>query len=86
MSLKTKKYYCGPDFFTEGMRKSLSKRFNESCFMHDSLYAEAILDRKEIDMLFLADMLGQSKTLSDKLVARLMYLAVRLFGWMRYDK
>ncbi len=81
---KHEDYYCGARWFPRWLRKLLSKHFNTSCQWHDERYKEGgdKQDRFYVDLVFLADMERESP--HKKKTAKLYYLLVRAFGWMRF--
>lgn len=62
------------------------KYIREAAVLHDYVYSKASLNsytRKECDLILYHGMLALN---SPKWKARLVYLAVRCFGWMFYKK
>lgn len=74
------KYYCGPFYFPSFVKKYLSRRFNSSCKIHDQDYKKRDASRKDIDAVFLNNMLDQSDNEKDKKSAHRFYKIVRIFG------
>jgi len=56
----------------------------EASLKHDFLYTVAAFKRKDVDKLFLKDMLLIAPKRKGR--AYVMYWAVRLFGWIRWGK
>lgn len=78
------RYWCGPFYFPNWLKKWLSKRFNYACCLHDTAYSEKNLDRKTVDKRFLQRMLRVSQTRKDKIIAHVYYGLVRVFGWISW--
>ena len=76
------KYYCGPVFIPNFIRKYFSQTFNEQCKLHDFRYVTQGADRLTVDRQFLDDMI---EARPDKvLLAYLFYYSVRAYGWVSW--
>ena len=78
---------CGPWWLRKSIRIELSTHFESTCARHDALYQSATLSRKDIDEIFLIDMLhlaGKDKRLQR--YAYVYYYSVRLGGWLSYGR
>uniref|UniRef100_A0A6H2A156 DUF1353 domain-containing protein n=1 Tax=viral metagenome TaxID=1070528 RepID=A0A6H2A156_9ZZZZ len=62
-------------------------KYNKAPVLHDWLYQNHSKTRKEADKIFLEAMLVEFRKHSlGKLVAKIEYYAVRLFGWVAWRK
>jgi len=84
---RERKDYCGPYWLHPKIRRLLSIKFNASCKIHDEDYENAIFTQKQADRRFISHTLRQSKgNILWILVGVLMYIGVRLGGWISYGK
>lgn len=56
-------------------------RYTEASVVHDYLYSTSEMKRKQCDNVFFALMIENNV---NYVTAKIMYYAVRLFGWMYY--
>lgn len=80
------KYYCGPSYFPKWLTKLISRTFNKPCQIHDLNYKVCKLTRKEVDKIFLDDMLDISKNRQEIFWAYVFYGMVRVFGYLSWKK
>jgi len=57
-------------------------KYGNAAVLHDCLYWYQVMPRAECDRVFLRAMLSSG---TGKKVARTLFLAVRLFGWLAWD-
>jgi len=79
-------YYCGPSYFPKWITKLISRTFNPACRIHDLNYKVCKYTRKEVDLIFLDDMLEISKTKQERFWAYTFYRMVRIFGYLSWKK
>ena len=81
------KYYCGPQWLPEWMRKIASTKFNASCKIHDLDYASQKFTRYESDMRFLTNMMKQANdSLFWEIMAMIYFVLARIAGRMSWKK
>lgn len=77
----TRKSYCGPFYFPKFIREWASKDFNFCCQLHDEAYNQQSLSRKEVDKVFLENMLRSAKEgMGTEGKAKAYYYIVRVIG------
>ena len=81
-------YYCGPWWMPNWLRRIGSYKFNAACKIHDLDYkAPHRFARLEADTRFLAHMLRQAGgSFFWECVAVSYFLAVRVAGWLSWDR
>jgi hypothetical protein len=83
MNQEPKIHYCGAYWTPKWIKKLLSKRFNEACYMHDKDYDEQLTSRKDADRKFLHRMLETSGSV---FWAMVFYAFVRALGGFSWRK
>ena len=58
-------------------------RARASAAIHDWYYATGLISREQADLIFYSHMIKEGVS---PRTAKLMYLSVKWFGWMHYDK
>ena len=79
-------YHCGPFWFPDFIKKPLSERFDSACETHDKDYELQIKSKKQADEDLLNNMLKLAEDEDDILLAKKMYKAVRIGGWISWWK
>jgi hypothetical protein len=82
--------YCSiPEMFN--LRKWFEKNFSNACAMHDKLYEKRELSRLQCDIVlykYMNDAIKSKNIISKWFIYKpttiLTFIAVRLFGWVRY--